>query len=114
MTARHTPSCSTLSMAEVADRLARLDGVRATAAPEGAVRWSYHGRLVARQLDDTHLVVRAAFDERDAMLRDFPGTFSVPRRFRRHMLVVADLGVGDAGAVEDAIVAAWELQRAAG
>lgn len=90
-----------------------LTGVRRSAVG-GLAQWRYHGRLVARQLDDTHLVIRADFDYRDELLRQFPGTFSVPTRYRKHMMVVADLASGDAGAVEDALEAAWQLQRSAG
>ena len=70
-------------------------------------------RLVARQLDSTRVVIRADFDYRDLLLREFPATFSVPRRYVKHMMVVADLAEADAGAVEDALEAAWELQRGA-
>jgi hypothetical protein len=94
-------------------RLAQaLAGVRRS-APEGLAQWRYHGRLVARQLDDTHLVIRADFDYRDSMVRQFPETFSVPARYIKHMMVVADLARGDAGAIEDAVEAAWLLQRSA-
>jgi hypothetical protein len=88
-----------------------LAGVRRTTR-QGLAEWRYHGRLVARQLDDVHLVIRAEFDVRDSLTRQFPGTFSVPVRYRKHMMVVADLA-GDAGAVEDALEAAWQLQRSA-
>lgn len=101
-----------MEMSDVAAMAAKLDGVRRTAAGELA-QWRYHGRLVARQLDDTHIVIRADFDYRDALLRQFPATFSVPKRFAKHMMVVADLAAADAGAAEDALVAAWELQQAA-
>ena len=90
-----------------------LTGVRRTAL-EGLAEWRYRGRLVARQLDDIHVVIRADFDYRDSILRQFPGTFSVPTRYIKHMMVVADLTRGDAGAIEDALEAAWELQRSAG
>ena len=94
-------------------RLARdLAGVRRTARA-GLAQWRYHGRLVARQLDDVHLVIRADFGYRDAVLRQFPGTFSVPARYAKHMMIVADLARGDAGAIEDALEAAWQLQRSA-
>ena len=96
-------------MARLAQALA---GVRSSAR-EGLAQWRYHGRLVARQLDDTHLVIRADFDYRDSVLRQFPGTFTVPNRYRKHMMVVADLAGGDAGAIEDALQAAWQLQRSA-
>jgi hypothetical protein len=93
------------------DRLAdALTGVRRTTAG-GLAQWRYHGRLVARQLDDTRVVIRADFDYRDSLLRQFPETFSVPPRYSKHMMVVADLARGDAGAIEDALEAAWQLQR---
>jgi hypothetical protein len=97
---------------EVARLAAAMAGVRRT-APDGLAEWRYHGRLVARQLDAVHLVIRADFEYRDLILRQFPGTFSVPARYIKHMMVVADLAGGDAGAVEDALEAAWQLQRSA-
>jgi hypothetical protein len=96
----------------VAHVAAALEDVRCT-MPDGLAEWRYHGRLVARQLDDVHLVIRADFDYRDSVLRQFPGTFSVPTRYIKHMMVVADLARGDAGAIEDALEAAWQLQRSA-
>jgi hypothetical protein len=99
-------------MSDVARLAEALAGVRLT-APAGLAEWRYHGRLVARQLDDTHMVIRADFDYRDSMLRQFPETFSVPARYLKHMMVVADLASGDAGAIEDALEAAWRLQRSA-
>jgi hypothetical protein len=90
-----------------------MPGVRRSAR-EALAEWRYHGRLVARQLDDIHVVIRADFEYRDSVLRQFPGTFSVPARYAKHMMVVADLAGGDAGAIEDAFEAAWLLQRSAG
>jgi hypothetical protein len=101
-----------MQMGDVARLAEALAGVRLT-APEGLAEWRYHGRLVARQLDDAHVVIRADFDYRDHLLRQFPGTFSLPTRFTKHMMVVADLTRGDAGAIEDALEAAWQLQRSA-
>jgi hypothetical protein len=95
---------------EVARLAAAMPGVRCT-APHGLAEWRYHGRLVARQLDGVHLVIRADFEYRDLILRQFPGTFSVPARYFKHMMVVADLAGGDAGVIEDALEAAWHLQR---
>jgi hypothetical protein len=102
-----------VEMGDVARLADALAGVRRT-APQGLAEWRYHGRLVARQLDDTHLVIRSDFDYRDSLLRQFPDTFSVPARYSKHMMVVADLASGDAGAIEDALAAAWQLQRNAG
>ena len=65
---------------------------------------------MARQLDDSHIVVRASFELRDLLLQSFPETFSVPKRFAKHMMVVADIEYGNADAVEDAVIGAWELQ----
>ena len=91
------------------DLATSLTGVRRTSAG-GAARWQLKGRLVARELDDTHVVVRVSFDVRDALLHQHPGVFSVPPRFAKHMMVVADLAAGDDGAVEDALESAWRLQ----
>src|SRR5215469_3282793 len=99
-------------MGDVARLAEALAGVRLTASG-GLAQWRYHGRLVARQLDDAHLVIRADFDYRDSLLRQFPETFSVPARYLKHMMVVADFATGDAGAIEDALNAAWQLQRSA-
>ena len=89
--------------------MAQLDGV-SERRREGLLDWRFHGRLVARQLDETHVVIRATFEFRDFLLHSFPETFSVPERFARHMMVVADLQQGNADAIEDAVIAAWELQ----
>ena len=99
-----------MEIADVARRAEALTGVRHTTRG-GRAEWRYGSRLVLRQLDDAHVVIRADFDYRDSILRQFPRTFSVPRRFVKHMMVVANLATGDAGAIEDAIEAAWQLQR---
>ena len=98
-----------MSIAELSRLAGQLDGV-AEHRRAGLLEWRYHGRLVVRQLDDAHVVIRASFEVRDLLLRSFPDTFSVPRRFAKHMMVVADLERGNADAVEDAVIAAWELQ----
>ena len=88
---------------------AQLQGV-SERRRDGQLEWRYRGRLVARQLDDSHIVIRASFDFRDWLVHSFPETFSVPTRFAKHMMVVADLAAGNADAVEDAVIGAWELQ----
>jgi hypothetical protein len=90
----------------------QLDGV-VERRRKGLFDWRYRGRLVARQLDDSHIVIRASFDFRDFLLQSFPETFSVPPRFAKHMMIVADLENGNGDAVEDAMIAAWELQSGA-
>jgi hypothetical protein len=95
--------------ADVSRLAAQLDGV-AERRRDGLLDWRYRGRLVARQLDDSHIVIRASFDFRDFLLQSFPDTFSVPDRFAKHMMVVADLGNGNVDAIEDAVIGAWELQ----
>ncbi len=99
-------------MSDVASLAETLAGVRRD-AKGSLTEWRYHGRLVARQLDDAHVVIRADFDYRDWILHTFPETFSVPTRYIKHMMVVADLARGDVAAIEDAIEAAWQLQRKA-
>jgi hypothetical protein len=54
--------------------------------------------------------IRASFDFRDFLLQAFSDTFSVPERFAKHMMIVADLKNGNADVIEDAFIAAWELQ----
>lgn len=88
---------------------AQLDGV-SERRRNGLLEWRYQGRLVARQLDDSHVVIRASFDVKDFLLQAFRETFSVPNRFRKHMMIVADLENGNADAIEDAVIGAWELQ----
>lgn len=102
-----------MKIAEVARVAKSLAGVRQTTA-DGLAEFRYHGRLIARELDESHLVIRADFDYRDSILRQFPDTFSVPARYLKHMMVVADLARGDAGAIEEALEAAWHLQRSSG
>jgi hypothetical protein len=98
-----------MTLDDVSRLIAELEGV-AERRRDGLLDWRYRGRLVARQLDGGHVVIRATFDYRDFLLRTFPATFSVPDRFQKHMMVVADLAHGDEDAIEDAIIAAWELQ----
>jgi hypothetical protein len=88
---------------------AQLDGV-AERRHNGLLDWRSRGRLVARQLDDSHVVIRASFDFRDFLLQSFPETFSVPKRFAKHMMIVADLEQGNPDVIEDAVIGAWELQ----
>jgi hypothetical protein len=95
---------------DVARLLTPTPGVRHTTRA-GRSEWRYHGRMVARQLDDSHVVIRAEFEVRDALVRRHPETFSVPRRFEKHMMIVADVAGGDAAAIEDALAAALALQR---
>ena len=90
------------------ERARTLAGVRRTAT--APARWQCHGRLVARELDARHVAVRVPFEVRDVLVRQHPQVFTVPTRFARHMMVVADLEAGDDDAVEDALVAAWRLQ----
>ena len=98
-----------MRLADLSRLAAQLDGV-AERRRDGLLDWRYQGRLVARQLDDSHVVIRASFDLRDFLLHSFPDTFSVPKRFAKHMMIVADLENGNPEAVEDAFIWAWELQ----
>jgi hypothetical protein len=98
-----------MTLDDVARVAAELDGV-SESRRDGRRHWRYRGRLVARELDATHVVVRTSFEVRDILLASFPETFSAPDRFAKHMLVVADLAQGNPDAVEDAVIGAWELQ----
>jgi hypothetical protein len=98
-----------VELADASRLAAELAGV-SESRPQGLLEWRYRGRVVARQLDDSHIVIRASFEFRDLLLQWFPETFSVPKRFAKHMMVVADLENGNADAIEDAVIEAWELQ----
>ena len=98
-----------MTLAELSRLTTELDGV-AERRRDGLLDWRYRGRLVARQLDESHVVIRATFELRDFLMFSFPETFSAPGRFAKHMMVVADLAHGNADAIEDAVIAAWELQ----
>ncbi len=102
-----------MGIADVEKLLQDLQGVRRTEGREHRPEWRYHGRLVARQLDSDHLVIRIDFDFRRSLLESEAGTFSVPKRYVKHMMVVADFVLGDANAIADAIENAWQLQRSA-
>ena len=96
------------------DRIASaLTGVTRRSA-DGWSQWRYKGRLVVRQLDATHVVIRTDFAPRQELLSRYPGTFHVPARYERHMMVVANIESGDDGAIEDAVMAAWALQAGHG
>jgi hypothetical protein len=101
-----------VTLAELSALAAQLGGV-GERRKEGLLEWRFQGRLVARQLGDRRIVIRASFEHRDFLLHTFPATFSVTPRFAKHMMVVADLERGDAAAIEDAVIAAWELQGGA-
>ena len=98
-----------MELEDVSRVAAQLDGV-VERRRDGLLEWRYRGRLVARQLDESTVVIRASFEFRDFLLRSFPDTFSAPGRFAKHMMVVADLRRGNADAIEDALAEAWQLQ----
>jgi hypothetical protein len=90
--------------------LAGLDGVRLHDDPRGR-RWCVRNRLVARQVDESTLLIRADFKPREDLLDRHPGTFSMRPNLEAHRKVLADLGHGDIEAVCGALMAAWLLQR---
>ena len=94
-----------MTPADISRLAAELEGV-AERSRDSLLEWRYRGRLVARQLDHSHIVIRASFDFRDFLLHSFPDTFSVPRRFAKHMMVVADLENGNPEIIEDAVIGA--------
>jgi hypothetical protein len=98
-----------MELADLSRVAAQLDGV-SERRRAGLLEWRYHGRLVARQLDERQVVIRASFDVRDFLLHSFPETFSIPKRFAKHMMIVADMRNGNADVIEDAVIGAWELQ----
>ena len=102
-----------MSLADVEKLLGELEGVRRKERPGRLPEWRYHGRMIARQLDSDHLVIRIDFDFRRSLMQSDSDTFSVPNRYVKHMMVVADIAFGDTSAIEDALDNAWQLQRSA-
>lgn len=60
---------------------ARLDGV-SESHRDGLLHWRFRGRLVTRQLDDGHIVIRASFEFRDFLLQSFPESSPCPSASR--------------------------------
>src|SRR5215472_9585670 len=90
--------------------LAGLDGVRLHDDPRGR-RWCVRNRLVARQVDESTLLIRTDFEPREDLLANHPGTFSMRPELEAHMKVLADIGHGDIGVVCETLTAAWNMQR---
>lgn len=96
---------------EAFDRLVMdVEGVRRQ-RQAGLRRWVLQGRVVAREVNPTHVVVRVPFEVRHDLVARHPEVFDVPTPYAKHMMVVANLAAGDAGAIEDAVEAAWSLQK---
>jgi hypothetical protein len=91
--------------------LSGLDGVRLHDDPRGR-RWCVRNRLVARQVDESTLLIRTDFQPREDLLDMYPDTFSMRPDLEPHMKVLADIGCGDITAVCGALRAAWKMQRA--
>jgi hypothetical protein len=102
-----------VQLADVSRIALAMNGVRESSV-KGRLRWSLGGRLVARELDNSSIVIRSGFAEREKLLAAHPATFFVPPRYDAHMMVVARLSEGDPAAIAAAIHAAWTLQASAG
>ena len=98
-----------MDIADVARIALALEGVRESSAG-GRPRWTWSGRLIARQLDEHSVVIRSGFADRERLVRAHPETFHVPPRFDAHMMVAVRLADADPAIVADAIHAAWVLQ----
>lgn len=96
---------------EIERFLAGLEGVRLHDGPRGR-RWSVRNRLVARQVDESTLLIRTPFQVREDLLDKYPGTFSLRPDLEAHMKILADVGHGHIPAVCEALGAAWKMQRA--
>lgn len=102
-----------MTLVDLDEVLGEFVGVRRVERSGQLPEWRYHGRLVARQLDDEHVVLRIDFEFRRSLLQIDTSTFSVPKQYETHMMVVANFVNGDAGAIVDALENAWLLQRSA-
>ena len=57
-----------MRLADLSDLAVQLDGVTERRRT-GLLEWRYQGRLLARQLDHNHVVIRASFDFKDLLLQ---------------------------------------------
>jgi hypothetical protein len=96
---------------QVEQFLAGLDGIRLHDDPRGR-RWCVQNRLVARQVDESTLLIRTNFEPREDLLDKHSGTFSIRPNLEAHRKILADIGHGDMAAVCSALAVAWEMQRA--
>ena len=94
----------------IAAHLDAADGVRLHDDRQGR-RWAIGGRLVARPVDDSILLIRSGFRERETLLDQHPETFSVRPELEAHQKVLADVAEGDLDAICAALDAAVVLQR---
>jgi hypothetical protein len=102
-----------VKIADVANSVEELSGVRRFEQTALPPEWRRHGRLIARQLDGDHLVIRVDFEFRESLVQSDPVTFSVQRRYVKHMMVVAEFASGDAAEIKDALDVAWPSRRSA-
>jgi hypothetical protein len=100
-----------MDLSDVSAAALALDGVREKTSG-GLPSWTYRGRLVARAEDETTLVVRAGFEERERYVAAYPETFAVTPRMERHMKMQVVLDHGHDDEVRRSIRDAWEMQRA--
>ena len=57
-----------MRLADLSNLAGQLDGV-SERRRDGLLDWRYRGRLVARQLDRSHIVIRSSLDTRDLHVR---------------------------------------------
>ena len=60
-----------MQLAALSNLAAQLDGV-AERRRDGLLDWRYRGRLVARQLDGSHIVIPTSFETPDIQIRSIP------------------------------------------
>lgn len=83
-----------------------LPGVEAATKYDGSPVLKVGGAFLAglathRSAEPDTLVVRAAFEDRDALLQDAPGTYYVTDYYRRHPVVLVRLSRLDRDALRD-------------
>lgn len=95
---------------DVAEFLATLPGCKRKGTAD-VPAWYVDNRIVARLVAPGELMIRCAFQHRDRLVAEHPGTFGIPPRYASHQKVQAMLS-GDEAAIMGALQEAWDLQRA--
>ena len=98
-----------MTPAEVGEFLATLPGCKQKGT-QAVPAWYVDNRIVARLVATDELMIRCAFDVRERLVTEHPGTFGIPPPYEAHMKVQAML-YGDSGAIQSALQQAWELQQ---
>ena len=95
---------------DVEEFLATLPGCKKKGT-QAVPAWYVDDRIVARLVAADELMIRCTVAYRDELVAASPDMFGIPPAYAGHVKVQAML-TGDADRIRDALLHAWESQRA--